>query len=247
MTRKLSDKRIVIVADGAFPQHQVPLAAVDEADFIVCCDGATASLVEYGRDPAVIIGDLDSLDATLAARYSDRLVKEADQQSNDLTKAVRWCVTRGAKAITIIGATGKREDHTLGNISLLAEYGKLVTVKMLTDTGTIFPIYEDCGSEGSHQRDTEHQTAGTHPRNTKHPAESSHHSSRKCIIDTRPGQRISVIALDSNTRLTATGLEYPVEDLLLNSWWTATLNTTTGTRATLTFTPGPLIIYLGYL
>ncbi|MFO7574675.1 MAG: thiamine diphosphokinase [Bacteroidales bacterium] len=225
----LADSRIVIVADGAFPRHRVPLAALDEADFIVCCDGAAASLVEYGLEPAVIIGDLDSLEPTLAARFSDRLVKESDQETNDLTKAVRWCVSRGAKGVTIVGATGKREDHTLGNISLLADYGKIVRVKMLTDTGTMFPVYGDCDQVRDRQKGQISPEA------------------RKSSISTNPGQRISVVSLDSNTRLTATGLEYPIEDLLLESWWTATLNTATGTRVTLTFTSARLIIYLGHV
>jgi thiamine pyrophosphokinase len=232
----LADSRIVIVADGAFPHHQVPLTALDEADFIVCCDGAASSLVEYGKEPAVIIGDLDSLESGLAERFRDRLVEDSDQETNDLTKAVQWSVARGAREVIIVGATGKREDHTLGNISLLADYGKLVMVKMLTDTGTIFPVYGDSDSEGSHRQ----KATGK-----RQPA-TSHHSLGKWIIETSPGQNISVISLDSNTRLTASGLEYPVDDLLLDSWWTATLNTATGTRVILTFTPARLIIFLGH-
>jgi thiamine pyrophosphokinase len=232
----LADSIIVIVADGSFPRHRVPLAAIDEADFIVCCDGAASSLVEYGKEPAVIIGDLDSIDPELAERFSDRIVEDSDQETNDLTKAVHWSVARGAREVIIVGATGKREDHTLGNISLLADYGKLVEVKMLTDTGTIFPVFGDSDSEGSHRQ----------PATSKRQPATSRHSLRNWIIETYPGQRISVISIDSNTRLTASGLRYPVEDLLLESWWTATLNTATGDRVILTFTPARLIVFLGH-
>ena len=37
----------------------------------------------------------------------------------------------------ILGATGLREDHTLGNISLLAEYSVTARVKMVTDHGIL--------------------------------------------------------------------------------------------------------------
>jgi thiamine pyrophosphokinase len=39
-----------------------------------------------------------------------------------------------------MGATGEREDHTIGNISLLTEYHKKVKVKILTDNGVFIPI-----------------------------------------------------------------------------------------------------------
>lgn len=42
--------------------------------------------------------------------------------------------------IILVGATGKREDHTLGNISLLVDYMKVgAQVTMLTDHGMFVP------------------------------------------------------------------------------------------------------------
>jgi thiamine pyrophosphokinase len=46
----------------------------------------------------------------------------------------------GYKEVVIIGATGKREDHTIGNISLLSEYVREMNVIMVTDTGIIIPF-----------------------------------------------------------------------------------------------------------
>ncbi len=52
-----------------------------------------------------------------------------------------WCLSRNYTEITIIGATGIREDHTLGNIGLLSKYVRLgLSVKMLTDTGYFLPL-----------------------------------------------------------------------------------------------------------
>ena len=75
-----------------------------------------------------------------AERYADRLFKDSEQDTNDLTKAVRWCIRKGYKEIVILGATGKREDHTVGNISLLTEYAREINVIMVTDTGTLTPL-----------------------------------------------------------------------------------------------------------
>jgi len=131
----------VILANGSFPAHPVPLARLHEADLIVCCDGAAEKLVAHGLDPGIIIGDLDSVSPELRERYKKILVRDPDQETNDLTKAVNWCVTSGIREVAILGATGIREDHTLGNISLLADYSSRIDAVMLTDTGS-FRVYD---------------------------------------------------------------------------------------------------------
>jgi len=132
-------EKTVILADGIFPQHEIPFEILSEAAFIVCSDGAVEKLVAHGFEPDMIVGDLDSLSQELKARYESLLSFDPDQETNDLTKAVKWCINNGRKELVILGATGLREDHTLGNISLLAEYNMLATVKMVTDYG-IFEV-----------------------------------------------------------------------------------------------------------
>jgi len=130
----------IIVADGKFPEHKIPLKALAEANIVVCCDGAATRVDFYGITPTAIVGDLDSVGDAIKKKYADRLFHYPDQDSNDLTKAVKWCLERDYKDITIIGATGLREDHTLGNIGLLTNYARLgANVKMLTDTGSFIP------------------------------------------------------------------------------------------------------------
>lgn len=134
---------VVIVADGKFPEHEIPLKSLADAEVVVCCDGAAAKVERFGISPTAIVGDLDSLEANLRSKYADRLFHEPDQNSNDLTKAVKWCLARNYTDITIIGATGLREDHTLGNISLIPSYSKLgASIRMLTDTGLFIALLE---------------------------------------------------------------------------------------------------------
>jgi thiamine pyrophosphokinase len=132
--------KAVIVADGNFPVHEVPKGYLEKADVIVCCDGSAESLLDKGMIPDAIVGDMDSLSDVLKVRYSNRIFVDDTQETNDLTKAVEWCHASGYNDITIVGATGKREDHTIGNISLLAEYSEFVNVKMVTDTGIFLPF-----------------------------------------------------------------------------------------------------------
>jgi len=130
----------VIIANGAFPRHPVPLSFLREASHIICCDGATEALLEYGLEPDHIVGDLDSLSQELQQRYSHCLHHDPDQYANDLTKSVKFCAEKQWNEITIIGATGKREDHSLGNISLLADYAAYVKVQLITDYGVFTPL-----------------------------------------------------------------------------------------------------------
>lgn len=132
--------RTVIVADGSFPAHEIPLNYLRNAGKIICCDGSTSTLVAAGFVPDAIVGDMDSLDQELFERFSDKIHAIPEQETNDLTKSVNWCIANGYDDLVILGATGKREDHTLGNISLLAEYVKYVRVTMVTDTGFMVPL-----------------------------------------------------------------------------------------------------------
>ncbi|HPE19696.1 MAG TPA: thiamine diphosphokinase [Tenuifilaceae bacterium] len=133
--------KTVILANGKFPKHQTPLRRLNEADVIVCCDGATANLIKFGLEPTAIVGDLDSLSEELKEKFRNRLFHNPDQNTNDLTKATLWCEANGYKNITILGATGLREDHTLGNIGLLTSYAtRGLNVEMVTDYGVFTPI-----------------------------------------------------------------------------------------------------------
>jgi len=134
--------QIVILANGTFPQSEKLLNILDNAKQIICCDGAVNKLVESGREPSVIIGDLDSVKADIKEKYSDRLIHITEQDTNDLTKAVNWCVSKNITNVLILGATGEREDHTIANIALLTKYQEQIEVKMLTDNGVFIPIEE---------------------------------------------------------------------------------------------------------
>lgn len=134
MTNK--DKRVVILANGEYPTHPKPLKKLMEAELVVCCDGGADQYIANGYVPDVIIGDGDSLSQENRIKFADRIHYIPDQETNDQTKAVKYLIDKGYTSISIVGATGKREDHTIGNISLLVEYMRMgAEVKSYTDYG----------------------------------------------------------------------------------------------------------------
>ncbi|MBQ8811923.1 MAG: thiamine diphosphokinase [Bacteroidales bacterium] len=154
---------IVIICDGRFPKSEYPRYLIRSADFIICCDGALVKFLKNSRSifgeerlPDLVIGDMDTLSAAMQKKYASIILKEDEQEHNDQTKAVRWVLNnlKDTENIHIIGATGGRADHTIGNVSLLMEYTRMfdlgdITIEMVSDDGTIFPINDtfefECG------------------------------------------------------------------------------------------------------
>ena len=64
-----------------------------------------------------------------------------EQETNDLSKAFRYCLAQGYTRLAILGATGRREDHTLGNIGLLPDYVRQADIRLLTPYGVFDAIH----------------------------------------------------------------------------------------------------------
>ena len=131
----------VIIDAGAFPVNELPLGLLKVTDRVVCCDGAADRYVAAGFRPWRIVGDCDSLSPEIMKDLGDIVRRNPDQETNDQTKAVSYLAARGYKKMAILGATGLREDHTIGNISLLIDYMKRgLDVRAYTDYGVFIPV-----------------------------------------------------------------------------------------------------------
>ncbi len=131
----------VVVDAGLFPTNPVALRWLDGCSRIVCCDGAANSFFASGRRAWRIVGDCDSLSPEMMRSHADIIRRNPDQETNDQTKAVRYLARRGITRIAIVGATGLREDHTLGNISLLVDYLRDgIDARAYTDFGVFIPV-----------------------------------------------------------------------------------------------------------
>lgn len=134
----------VIIDAGSFPSSPIALQWLDGCDRIVCCDGAADRFIAAGHRPWRIVGDCDSLSPTTMAEYSTIVRRNPDQETNDQTKSVTYLAARGITRIAILGATGMREDHTIGNISLLVDYLRRgIDARAYTDYGVFIPAEGD--------------------------------------------------------------------------------------------------------
>lgn len=131
--------RTVILAAGDYPaKGSEGERLLFAADCVIACDGAAETYFKRtGKKADVVVGDLDSLSSTETA---ERVVREAEQETNDLCKAIRFAIGEGlssASSLVILGATGKREDHTIGNVYRAMEAG----VRIVTDAGEFVPVF----------------------------------------------------------------------------------------------------------
>ena len=139
------DIEAVVLANGDYPFADVPFQLLKRARYVVCCDGGANEYIERGCLPDIIIGDGDSLSETNRLKYADLIFHNPDQETNDQTKAVQYLLSKGKRKIAIVGATGKREDHTIGNVSLLMEYMRMgAEVRSYTDYGVFVPCKDTC-------------------------------------------------------------------------------------------------------
>jgi thiamine pyrophosphokinase len=133
---------VVILANGNFPSHEVSLGKLQDANTIICCDGSVNNLVKKGMEPQYILGDMDSIDDSLKNKYRDIMIELPDQNDNDLRKAINWAETNKIKKAAILGAIGKRDDHSLANIFTLLQYPTQLQMIIYTDHG-IFSVAEN--------------------------------------------------------------------------------------------------------
>jgi thiamine pyrophosphokinase len=114
--------RALILCDGTPPRPEQLKIALKQSDLFIAADGGALIAEEFGVRPDVIIGDLDSYQPR--GNEDSKLIHEPDQDTNDLEKALLYAVKQECQKVVVFGATGKRLDHTLKNLSVLKQFNE---------------------------------------------------------------------------------------------------------------------------
>lgn len=179
----------VILCNGEPPSDKLLLKHLQEADLVICTDGAVGWVEERGCRPGVVIGDMDScgegetdLEVRPTREGETREIIHCgahDQQENtDAEKALLLALERGARRIVLLGATGQRLDHTLGNVALAAKYRDRAEVVLADDHGELKVI------------------------------------SGRNVIKTQPGTLFSLVPLTADVIVHTEGLKWPLHEPL---------------------------------
>ena len=128
---------VVIVGNGEFPAHQIPLNHLKNAGTIICADGGADQLISYNLTPNAIIGDMDSTKLR-KDDFKGAWISSPNQNRTDLQKTLDWCIANNLNDVTVLGTMGKREDHSLGNLHALAEFSSKIDITFVSNFAVIY-------------------------------------------------------------------------------------------------------------
>lgn len=133
----------VLAANGEPASSPRIRAVIADADRVISVDGGSRMLAALGVTPHLAVGDMDSTPPELLTRYRETGVElflhPARKDATDLELALELALNGKAGFITILGATGGRLDHTLGNLLLLERcLERNTTARIMDDTQTVY-------------------------------------------------------------------------------------------------------------
>ena len=171
------------------------------ADRVVAADGGADLCRAAGREPDVIVGDLDSI------ADPSGLTPDPDQDTSDADKLLALLKREGHRSATLIGVEGDRLDHVLATLYSCARAECF-----------FWPLVLRRGSV---------QVLGP-----------------ECILGRGVRGRVSLMPI-VRSRVTVTGLRWPLEDATLDPLGLVSLsNEIDGPRLSVTVSEGVVALFL---
>lgn len=118
-------KETLIISGGRI-EKDFALSFLEKRSYqqIIAVDGGLRLLHELDVTPTDIVGDFDTIEPEVLLQYEARNevhIRRFHPQKDDTDSeiAVKMAIESQSEKIDILGATGSRLDHTIGNIRLL--------------------------------------------------------------------------------------------------------------------------------
>lgn len=134
-------ERTLLLCNGEPASRSLTRALAAQADLIIAADGGANAARAYGITPDIIIGDLDSIQPATRRRFRSSIILHVSRQDNtDLEKALDFLAASGYGSVTVLGATGRRLDFTLGNLSVIWNYTAFLDIAFRGDGWMAMPV-----------------------------------------------------------------------------------------------------------
>lgn len=132
----------LIVSGGNAPSEKLLKKYLSLCDFVIGADKGNECLIKYDIKPDLSLGDFDSIDKdvlSIIETCGSKLLKfPPEKDYTDTEIAVMEALKRGAEKIYLLGGTGTRVDHTLGNIGLILTTKKKGAQLIMVDDNNEF-------------------------------------------------------------------------------------------------------------
>jgi thiamine pyrophosphokinase len=131
-------KRALVIANGEPPKKQLLQSLARESGVVICADGGANTALKFGILPDAIVGDLDSIHAEALVKFHKvPTYEDRDDESTDLEKAIAWALKQKYDHIVVIGASGRRIDHSVGNLGVLPKFYPDAVIRFIDDLGEL--------------------------------------------------------------------------------------------------------------
>jgi thiamine pyrophosphokinase len=114
--------RTVVVITGAAPLDRRAVAAVPRDALLIAADGGLDHARAAGLDPAVLVGDLDSISAlglAWASEHTEVVRHPVDKAATDTELAIAHAATYAPERILLVAGEGDRLDHAVAALGAL--------------------------------------------------------------------------------------------------------------------------------
>jgi thiamine pyrophosphokinase len=131
----------LIIANGEACSRNLLDQLLEWSPIVMVLDGAIDRVIPLGIKIDILAGDFDrDKDPKEILQYQNsvEIIHTPDQDKTDLEKGIELLIERGNTFINIIWATGRRADHTINNMTLLASYKNKANLVIYDDYSKIF-------------------------------------------------------------------------------------------------------------
>lgn len=137
---ELTQYKTIILANGEFPTHPLAIKFLEQAEYIICCDGAAEKLLNFEIHPDVVVGDFDSMSPSMKQQLEPLMFRDASEDYNDLQKAIHYALSKHFQSVAVLGAFGLREDHALANLAIAEMYAPQLSLILVSNCGMFSAI-----------------------------------------------------------------------------------------------------------
>ena len=131
----------LIIANGAACSNELLGLLLEWSPLVVVLDSAICRVMKLNIKVDVLLGDFDrdfNANYYKETQFPIEIVSTPNQDKTDLEKAFDYLIEREIPAVNVVWATGKRSDHTITNLTIIAKYRNLLKIVIFDDHSKVF-------------------------------------------------------------------------------------------------------------
>lgn len=149
--------KILIIGGGKLPSEELLRKEYSQSDYTICADRGGEYLLDIDLIPHILIGDFDSISEKSLNKFIEKKViierYPVEKDYTDTELCVMKALQHTPDEIVMLGCTGSRLDHVIGNIGLLKRcLDKNVKAYIKDENNVIFLIDKPYTFQGEKEK-----------------------------------------------------------------------------------------------